>query len=124
MFRAPVLLLSLSLATNACQSATEPNHRDVAGNYSAVSLTLGVYDFSHDVYGLGASLDISLHPDGSLDRHLFLPAPWAPFSNDTSEYDLVFEGTWRCCDPILTLHTTQPSFFDNAEVLVRHDTWS
>lgn len=100
-----LVLAPLVLLGSACSGAITEDSRDLTGSYDATVLMVGTEEFEHDVLALGGIVSLRLEKTRTFEAVIDLPAPWAPFHNDTSGYHLRITGTYEQNGGEITLHS-------------------
>ena len=112
MSRSPLLAVAAVTAALACSDAFAPTIQNVSGLYFARSFTSDSAGVTKDWFGLGATLGLSLNPNGSVAGLLILPR----FPNDPAPPIEHLTGTWTLTRD--TVHFTQ-----DADTFVRDMDW-
>ena len=102
--------LPLSLALAACgDDGFEPTTENVAGSYTATTLTVETTSGTTDYLAFGATLEATLLPDGTFQGHVFFPS-LGPGGSDIDE-DLT--GTWSLDGDEVTIESVEDSFLED-----------
>jgi hypothetical protein len=96
----------LSSACGGDGTPFTPTVENVAGNYEAATLTVTEAGFTADLLSIGASLTMSLEPDGTTSGRLFAPG----FGTGGSDLDADLSGTWTLTGSIVTFDQPGDTF--------------
>jgi hypothetical protein len=104
--------LPLTLALAGCgDDGFGPTTENVSGDYSATILTVQDNAGTTDMLGIGSAMEVTLHPDGTVSGHLFVPS-LGEGGGDVDE-DLV--GTWSLSGDKVTIASPQDVFLTDIE---------
>ncbi len=101
-------LIPLLLAVVACGDAAAPTLTDVAGSYSATTLTTQEASVITDLLAQGSLLNVVLNADGTTTGRLFVPNG----GEQGGDFDADLAGTW-------VLHGDTVEFDHTADTFVR-----
>ena len=108
-----IFALGLSLALAGCgdDDSFSPTTDNVAGSYSASSFTVSSTLGTIDLLALGASVEVTLEPDGTATGRLFVPGGAA----GGSDLDADLTGTWSLAGSTVTFNQTADTFIRDAD---------
>jgi len=112
--------LSLAMAAGACGGADSfsPTVETVAGAYSARTFTVTSSAGTTDFLALGATVTVTLLPDGTTTGRLVVPGG----AEDGGTLDEDLEGTWALTGSTVTFNQAADTFIRDAEFTAGRDT--
>jgi hypothetical protein len=103
------LPLSLAVITGCGDDGFEPTVDNVSGSYAATVLTVEETSGTTDYLAIGSALEVTLHPDGTVDGQLFVPS----LGPGGSDIDIALGGTWSLDGDQVTIDSIQDTFLQD-----------
>lgn len=113
------LLVYLS-GTSACDDPSGPAADEVSGSYVAIAFTTRQGGVDTDQLALGASISLTLRPDGTTGGRLFVPGG----NPDGSDFEADLGGTWTLNDRTVDLTHDVDTFLNDLAFSFESDTLS
>lgn len=104
--------LLLLLACGGTDTFT-PTEESVAGTYEASAFTLTGFTGTTDLLLAGATVDVTLAPDGTTSGRLFVPGA----DEDGSDLDEDLGGTWTLAGNTVTFDLSADTFVDEVDFI-------
>jgi hypothetical protein len=103
------LPLSLVAVTGCGDDGFEPSVDNVSGSYVATVLTVEETSGTVDYLAIGSALEVTLHPDGTVEGELFVPS----LGPGGSDIDIALGGTWSLDGDQVTIDSIQDTFLQD-----------
>ncbi|MBA3895118.1 MAG: hypothetical protein H0X69_15780 [Gemmatimonadales bacterium] len=116
-WRFPPIALGLLLACGGSDGFS-PTEETVAGTYQASTFTVTSTIGSTDLLTAGATVDVTLAPDGTASGRLFVPGA----GEGGADLDEDLTGTWTLSGETVTFDQTADTFIRDADFIAGRDT--
>lgn len=103
------LPLSLVAITGCGDDGFEPTVDNVSGSYVATVLTVEETSGTTDYLAFGATMEVTLHPDGTVDGQFFVPS----LGPGGSDIDVALGGAWSLDGNQVTIESIQDTFLQD-----------
>jgi len=100
--------LALAVLVSSCSDGNSfsPTVTNVAGSYTALSFTVSSTAGTVDLLGLGATVEVTLAPNGTTTGRLFVPGA----GDNGGDLDADLTGTWTLAGNTVTFSQTGDTF--------------
>lgn len=113
----PVGVLSLALGLAGCGDSFTPTEETVAGAYTAAAFQITTGGITTDLLALGATVTVTLSPDGTTEGRLFVPG-----GNNGADLDESLAGTWSLTGSTVTFSGAGDTFVRDVEFTAGRNT--
>lgn len=115
--RSAVAVMWAALLASCGDDGFSPTVDNVAGSYTASSFTVTSPAGTVDLLALGATVEVTLAPDGSSTGRLFVPGG----AEDGSDLDEELTGTWSLSGSTVTFSQSADTFIRDAQFTAGRD---
>lgn len=106
-----ITVLALALLLAGCSDGFSPTVDNVAGSYSAATLTATTPGGTVDVLAVGGHVTVTLAPDGTTAGTMFLP----DMGEDGEDFSANLEGAWSLSGNTVTFEHEADTFLRDVE---------
>ena len=114
--RSAALAIAVFLGACGDDDGFSPTVENVSGSYSASSFTVTSSSGIVDLLAMGASVQVTLTPDGATTGRLLLRG-----ADTGGDHDEDLTGTWTLTGDMVTISPSGPSVFRFAQFTAAHD---
>lgn len=102
---------ALALGLAGCGDGFTPTEETVVGTYEAEEFEVSSGGFTTDLLALGATVTVTLSPDGTTSGRLFVPGA----GEGGSDVDESLTGTWSLSGSTVTFSQSADTFIPDVE---------